>query len=864
MTESDWQRIKDLFAEAIELPTAERETLLSERCGGDAELLREVGSLLAASTEPENLIESNAINLAARVGAKESDKSGQLFGNYRIIREIGSGGMGTVFLAERDDGEFTMRVALKIVRQSVVDRDVIARFRRERQILAGLNHPNIAVLHDGGLSEKGEPYLAMEYVDGDTLIDYANNVHLTIEQKLRLFQKVCSAVSYAHRNLVVHRDIKPSNILVTVGGEPKLLDFGLAKAFEADGSMTQTVLRAFTPAYASPEQIQGGSITTVSDIYSLGVVFYELLTGRKPLNVENRSYDEIVHTIKETVPLKPSSVEPAAADHETGRRLRGDLDNIALMALRKRPERRYKTVEDLSEDIDRHLTGRPISARPNTSAYLIGKFIRRNTISVAAAVVVILALIAAVAVSLWQADKARQERDRAEKRFQDVRQLSNSLLFEISPKIEHLPGSVEAREMLVQRALEYLDSLAAESSADAGLRFELASAYEKVGELQGNIDKPNLSDYAGAVASLEKARAIRQTLPDSSDNQFRLAQNLRVASQIRNRQNDVKGAIGDAERSKEIFAALLQSSPGTAEYRTAAAEAEVEHAQIYSLNNQYKEAIPIFRQAAIRIASLDQSNVKTRQVYAKNQAFLSSALSWDGQQEEAVVEMTRAVDTVEALEREFPNDSEVQATAWQTYAIASSIYEDSEDELSLSYASRALATAVKQADADKADLQAIFNVARSYSRVGIIQAKSNRLAEATESLQSAEKIFSELIEREPKNVIYQRDLAKLYVRMGDASEMRKDLQDALLKYQNSAVIFDRLAAGDSLNTLVQRDLAQSLKSVGKIQIALSQTANARMSLQRAKDILIRLKEMNALGGYDQNLIDEVDKALASI
>ena len=234
MNNADWETVKEVFGLVIDEPVETRDKLLRQRCGDDEALYAEVHSLIVASTESDNIIESNAIDLAAKIDLPKVDYADRHFGNYRIIREIGSGGMGSVFLAERDDGEFSMQVALKIVRQSIADSEVISRFKQERQILASLHHPNIAVLHDGGLSDKGEPFLAMEYIEGQTLIDYCHDKALSINDRLFLFLKICSAVAYAHRNLVVHRDIKPTNILVTAEGEPKLLDFGLAKAFESD------------------------------------------------------------------------------------------------------------------------------------------------------------------------------------------------------------------------------------------------------------------------------------------------------------------------------------------------------------------------------------------------------------------------------------------------------------------------------------------------------------------------------------------------------------------------------------------------------------------------------------------------------
>lgn len=863
MNKPDWQTVKDLFAEVLDEPAESRLAVLAARCQGDEPLFREVSTLLAAADESNNLIENNAIDLAARVGG-DGDYTERHFGNYRIIREIGSGGMGTVFLAARVDGEFSMQVALKIVRQSVADRDIITRFKRERQILAGLNHPNIAVLHDGGVSDKDEPYLAMEFVEGETLMEYCESRDLSMREKLELFLKICSAVSYAHKNLVVHRDIKPSNIIVTAEGEPKLLDFGLAKAFEADASATQTLLRAFTPAYASPEQIRGQNITTASDIYSLGVVFYEMLTGVKPLDLDNKSYDEILHTLNNIEPEKPSSLERTARHTSSAQLLEGDLDNIALTALRKEPERRFSTVDDLADDIRRHLDGRPITARPNTPGYLAGKFIRRNRLTVAAAGLIVVSLVTGLALSLWQADRARRERDRAEKRFGDVRQLANSLLFEISPKLEKLPGSIEAREALVEKALSYLDSLAAETHTDTELNAELASAYEKVGDLQGNIEKPNLSDFAAALSSFDKARTIRHSLPESPENWHRIANSLKVTSSIRNRQHDVAGALNDAAEARQIFRERLLGANTSTEVTLDSIEADIQEAQIYSFNNRYAEAIPRFRTAAASLAALDQSTLRTRRLSAVVYAALGNALSWDGQQAEAETEMAIALSISEKLEREAPTDSEVLSTALQTYILASSIANDADPTRALVMAHKAVASAKRAVDADRADAQATYNLARAYSRAGISQANVDDLSDAAASLRLAESILTGLIEREPRNLIYQRDLGKVYVRMGDAGEKRNDIPDALLKYQNSAVIFEKISISDPANTLARRDLAQSLKSVAKSQIALAQPASAKANLQKAKNILEQLKAAGALGGYDQQLIDDVERTLAEL
>ena len=420
----EWEKVKEIFSAALEQPAAARAQFLAESCGTDDALRSEVESLLAAHEEPQNLLEQHTIDLATQLQTDGQNYLGKRFGPYRILREIGRGGMGAVFLAERADGEFQQQVALKIIRQSFVDGELERHFRRERQILASLNHPNIAKLIDGGVSETGELFLAMEFIEGEPLVAFAEQSHLTIEERLQLFLKICRAVSFAHQHLIIHRDLKPSNILVTADGNPKLLDFGLAKLAEqppatvgsAAPDKTQTGFRAFTPAYASPEQILGKSVTTVSDVFSLGVILFELLTDQKPFHFEGKSLEEIIRTVTTGEPSLPSRVVHSAEPEDPGRRrqLRGDLDNITLKALQKDPPRRYQSVAEFGDDIERHLGHLPISARPNTLSYRASRFYQRNRITVSAVALVIVALIAGLGIALWQNNKARRENAKAE------------------------------------------------------------------------------------------------------------------------------------------------------------------------------------------------------------------------------------------------------------------------------------------------------------------------------------------------------------------------------------------------------------------------------------------------------------------
>jgi len=861
----NWQQIKDIFALAEELPREKREDFLREKCA-DSEIYEEVKSLLDASDETQKFIENDEFSPAKMFPALKNYDSTK-FGNYTVLREIGRGGMGAVFLAERSDGEFSQQVALKIIRQSFGGSEIERYFRRERQILANLNHPNIARLFDGGVSETGDLFLAMEYVEGAELLDFCEKNDLDIEARLHLFLKICRAVSYAHQNLIVHRDLKPSNILVNRDGEPKLLDFGLAKFTDADilpnSGTTQTQFRAFTPAYASPEQITGKIVTTASDVYSLGVIFYELLSGVKPFDFEGKSLEEIIKTITDSEPLVPSAIQNSRFKIQNPK-LNADLDNIALKALQKETERRYKSVEEFALDIERHLNGLPVSARPATLFYRASKFINRNKIVVSATAIVILALAAGLAIAVWQANEARKERDKAEQRFNDVRKLSNSLLFEITPKIENLNGSTEAREILVKRALEYLDNLARESQNDVQLQSELASAYEKIGELQGNPNKPSLNDYSGAIESYKKARNIRLNLPQTQENQQFLAENYRRYADAIFTQNDVKGSLDASLESLKIYENLLRENPDSFELQTAYIETNLQYGTTYSINNKYSEAIPIFEKSIVNLARLDQNNRETNRLKAFALAQLGNALSWNDQQPEAEVKMSEAVKIIDELIEKNPNDSVIRRDAFRIYGLASSIYENIKNDISLEFAQKSLQTAIRAVEADAADSQAKSNLARAYSRVGICLINVKRISEGISNLQKSQNLLLELTAKEPKNLAYKRDLARLFVRFGDGQTLDKNYAAAVESYQKSADLFETIGMTDEKNTLAKRDTAQSLKSVGETYLKMNETKKAKIAYQKASEILQDLISQNALGELDRKMFDNVQAALQKL
>lgn len=408
--QEEWLKISEILAEVMDLPEEDRTERIINLCGEDSHIRREVESLLEAGRVSKPIAENNRFRLFEALNSEPKELTEKIFGNYKVIREIGRGGMGAVFLAERIDGEFNQRVALKIIGQTIVDAELVRRFKRERQILASLNHPNIARLLDGGVSVEGEPFLVMEYIEGEPLLEYAAKNDLNVEARLDLFLKVCGAVSYAHRSHVIHRDIKPANILVTPDGEPKLLDFGLAKFLDSEiigeqDQQTKTQMRAFTLAYASPEQIRGASLTLATDVYSICVVLFELLTGSRPYHFDGRTLDEILLTLQDSLPPRPSDVvvtrDASTSDRVVETRivsppklLKGDIDNICLMGLRTEPSRRYQDVAALASDIKAHLKGLPVSARPNTFGYRASKFIRRQKTALLTASSVVLAIAA--------------------------------------------------------------------------------------------------------------------------------------------------------------------------------------------------------------------------------------------------------------------------------------------------------------------------------------------------------------------------------------------------------------------------------------------------------------------------------------
>ena len=458
--------IEELFERAQARPAGEREAFLEEACD-DPAMRKDVLRLLAVDDDAAEYFDGVSKRMLAGVEeALDASDVEQRIGPYKTTRRLGHGGMGSVYLAVRADGQFEQEVALKLIRRGMETSEAVSRFLSERQILAGLSHRNIAKLLDGGVTDDGRPYFVMEHVPGVPIDVFCAERKLGLRERVALMIEVGEAVAYAHRNLVVHRDLKPSNILVDTDGVPKLLDFGIAKPL-ADEGLTRTGMRAMTPEYAAPEQIRGQPVTTLTDVYGLGLVLYEVLTGTPPFRGQGRSGAELELSILHDDPARPSSID---------RRLRGDLEMICLMALRKEPERRYASAEQLCADLRAHRDGLPVLARPDTLAYRASKFVRRNRVAVVAAAIVLVTLVGSGVSLALQLRRAERERDKAAQ----VSELLTDLLLMADPS-EHRGADVTARDVL-DRGAATIERLDDQPEVQATLMDVMGRAYRNLGE----------------------------------------------------------------------------------------------------------------------------------------------------------------------------------------------------------------------------------------------------------------------------------------------------------------------------------------------------------------------------------------------
>lgn len=831
-----WRKIDDIFQSILDCTPDKRTALLESSCGGDAELQNEIESLLAAY-EKVNFTRSSAFQDGMKLLDQQVSKegAGRRIGPYRVVQEIGYGGMGSVYLASRADDAYKRFVAIKLIRRGL-DTDIVRRFHTERQILASLDHPNIARLLDAGSTEDGLPYFVMEYIEGQPIDQYCDEHNLNITERLKLFQDVCMAVRYAHQNLVIHRDIKPGNVLITKDGVPRLLDFGIAKLMAPGTESDQTLTRIhpLTPQYASPEQVRGQVVTTASDVYSLGVLLYVLLTGQRPYRGAMSSAAEIERTICEEEPEKPSiavlnkkairrpdneitrisiSQTSESTPEKLRRRLQGDLDNIVLKALNKEPQRRYASVEQFSEDIKHHLENLPVIARRDTPGYLATKFVARHRTGVTAAGLVVLVLVAGIIGTSWQARVARAERARAEQQFNDVRKLVTSFLFEFNNSIQNLPGATPARKLLVQRALEYLTKLAQQSQRDPGLQRELAEAYLKIGDLQGNPYEPNLGDVAGAQSSYQKALAISAGLAsaDSKDAAARryLARSYQSLGEVLPLLGKAKEGAEDIRKATETFQGLLDASSHDRDLRIQTANCYeslgdlLGHGELQNLGDRtaavanYRKSLAIFD----AMAADDSNDLKARSGTAVLRIRIGDMLLALGDLNAALENYRAALPRAESIAAADPkNERFLRVLALSHRKMGDAETQENDLKQALEDTQRASTITERLANADPDNAQALANLASSLTAVAGLLNKTGKRADALQKYRRAIAIIEKLSTASPSDLFTRGQLGEVLVFMGSTLDSIGKRDEASSATARGLAIERELASRDNATT----------------------------------------------------------------
>lgn len=664
LTPERWSRVEALFDEATDLPASERHEFVASACRDDPELGAYIRTLLdtavAEDTTIGELIGGALEQFDADAAPKRADRSGERIGQYRLVRRIGAGGMAVVYLAERADEQFEQKVAIKLVSHRVLDPEVDERTRVERQILAALDHPNIARLLDGGTAGDGLPYIVMEYIEGVPIDRYCDSRQLSIDARLDLFERICGAVHYAHQNLVVHRDIKPSNILVTGDGTPKLLDFGIAKQIDAKGMPTDGLTRdgfaMMTPENATPEQLLGKPVTTATDVYALGVLLYRLLTGFAPLPTDGRPPAEFARTICFEAPEPPSravgrrskgkSVDAASGlsricdarrttPERLARALKGDIDNILLVALRKEPERRYRSVNQFAEDLKRHRRSMPVVARPDTFTYRAGKFVRRHYAAVASSVVLAAVIVAFSVVTWFQNVEITRERDTA----REVSQFLEEIFMEPDPaRARGL--DITAKEILANGADRIQRQLSERPEIQAALMETIGRVYFNLGQYDESVAMHESSlnlraavfgeehglvaqsgnqlaetlirkgDYARAAALLEDAIAVNEAALVGDGPA--LADSFHILAELQLAEGHLEEAEAAARRSLEIRSAAAAEQP--LHYSESAALV----GRVLQVKGELDDAETLFREAIETLREHTGSNHPTMAIYLQN------------------------------------------------------------------------------------------------------------------------------------------------------------------------------------------------------------------------------------------------------
>jgi eukaryotic-like serine/threonine-protein kinase len=765
MNSQRWQQIKRVFAATLERPAGERIEYLRSACGTDDELLAEVCSLLEAeigSGGAERPILENAALTGACVEWK-----GRRLGSYRIVSEVGRGGMSHVYKAVRDDDQYHKQVAIKLLRPGLHTQSLLQRFRAERQMLAELSHPNIAQLLDGGVTDTQAPYLVMEYIEGRPIDAYCDERSLDIRRRLELMRTLCGAVHYVHQHLVVHGDLKGNNILVTNNGIVKLLDFGIAKLLTANQSLdnavgTMLTWIALTPEYASPEQVRGDPITTASDVYSLGVLLYRLVAGALPFETSRDSFiTDIVdeHTLREP-PLPSAKAAQGNAFYRAAvREVRGDLDAIVMKALRPEPHDRYSSAEHLAEELTRYLRGVPVHAQPATSTYRLRKFVQRHKAASISTSLLAVAMLAGVIATGWQTHIAREERARAERHYNEVRELTNTYLRDVYDAAANLPGATAVRKLLVENSLKHISALESEAQDSIEFQRDLAWAYQKFGDVQGDYLGANLGDTQGAVESYRHALRLRESIAARSQHSEDQAQLLRshvALSELLAAQSQVTESVEHAQAAVRVGERLAPMHHATDADRRLLAVAYTTLGTALRAVDTRRALLALESGRALfeRLAIENRQDASARRDLALISSRIGQVhLDEMRQPRAALPYYMRASDLAESLLRDNPLSADIQrASSFVLVALAEAYNQLHEPDAALPYARTALQRLEALRQADPANGQAPLAVAYVLNRLGESHLLKSELDEALQELQRADELIAQAPPAKPTDI----------------------------------------------------------------------------------------------------------------
>ena len=814
-----WARVKQVLNLALDASPTERTKVVREACEGDHALESDVESLLTYTQETGQLDRCLHETVGSLFWSAEAPSR---IGPYRVECVLGRGGMGTVYLGVRDDDELPARVALKVI-QAGGSEALLERFRRERRILASLIHPYIARFLDAGKLDDGRPYLVMEYVDGQTIDEY---VKLHPAATLELFLKVCSAVQFAQQSLVIHRDLKPGNILVTASGQPRLLDFGIAKLLDGDDpsaerEMTQPRERMLTPFSASPEQASGEAVTMATDVYSLGVLLYRLLTGVSAYAGGKDFATDPARVIREYEP------PPASSAGNLTRRARalleGDLDNILRKALEKDPRRRYPTAHEFAADIERHLKGLPIEARPASFSYRAAKFIRRNRLAVTAAAVVCLAIAAGLVGSSLYAHRAHVEEVRAQRELAALRKLTQSFLFEFDDAIQNLPGSSAARELVVRRAVEYLDKLASEAGDDPVLLNDLADAYTHIAEIGGAFRMARAdSSPQRALENALKALAIRRrllALHPSDETRAKLQSIIWSTGQRYSGLHDfLRAGELDQELLRMCERALQRADSveqryllGTSLTSNGDVERELGH---YDLALNYQRRGLAVREGLLKA---DPNSRRAQRAVTISHEFIGYTLSSQNNYPAAADEHRKALALIEPIAKADRRNADLQRMeAIAQENLCESMALGGAAKEAIAHCEAAIAIDAGMAEADPKNVQASEDLADSESVTSIALDLAHSPQAAFEHQQKARQLFASAMSRDPdgpdlaeENANSLMELAKLRKQLhldgaaDAAAEALRKLQSLAARSPQSRAVGAALERAEALYTSMQ-------------------------------------------------------------